>query len=248
MRQLGVSAALAVALALGLPSEGRAQGDEARYRITIAGLPIGTARLRVAIDETAYAVEADAGFRFLFWGGSGTARAHGAREGEALRPERYRVDYEGTRRPGGAEIAFADGDAVAFASFPEPPAEFVEGRIEIAPEHLAGVLDPLSALVIPVPDTADPETVCHRVLPVFNGFTRFDLTLAGAAGNGPEGLGCAARYRPVSGHRPDSRGVERMMRPDAFEIVLAPLGALAWAPSRIAVATRFGTVEVSRTD
>lgn len=248
MRRPGLHAALVVALAVGLPVAAQADTAEARYRVSVSGVTIGSARLRATIVETAYSVEAEARFRFLFWGGSGVAQATGAVVGDGLRPEWYRLDYEGTRRPGGAEIAFADGVAVTFASFPDPPDAVFEERIEIAPEHLVGVLDPLSALVIAAPDTAEPGTVCSRVLPVFNGFTRFDLALAGAAGNGPDGLACMAQYRPVSGHRPDSRGVRRMMRPGAFEITLAPLGRSVWAPSRIAVETRFGTVEIRRVD
>lgn len=251
LRPILTLAALA-AFGLGTVQPSAASGSTAdaaaRYRITLAGLAIGSAALRASTDGAVYAVEAEGEFRVLFWGGSGAVRARGTVRDGALQPAVYRLAYEGRRRPGGAEIAFADGVAVAFASFPDPPDEVFEGRVEIAPEHLKDVLDPLSALVIPASAEADPETICRRVLPVFNGFTRFDVALGGVAASGPDGVECAAQYRPVSGHRPDSRGVRRMQEPGAFSVTLAPLGDAFWAPDRIAVGTRLGTVEIVRVD
>lgn len=218
---------------------------DARYRLSIAGIPIGSAALSVSVNDGRYTIDGTADFGFLFWGGRGGARTEGLASPHSWTPVRYRLTYEGTRRPGGMEIDFENGKAVRFHSFPPPPDDVMEGRIALTDAHLRGVLDPLTALVVPAGPGADAESVCNRLLPVFSGFTRFDLELTGARDAEP-GIGCSARYVPVAGHRPDSRSVERMTQPGAFEIALAPLVTHAWAPTRVAVQTRFGMFEMIR--
>ena len=242
---LAVTAGLAAFTAgATVPPDSIARPD-ARYRLSIAGIPIGSAALSVSVQGGRYTIDGTADFGFLFWGGRGGARAEGLTSPQGWTPLRYRLAYEGTRRPGGMEIDFENGRAVRFHSFPPPPADVMEGRITVQDDHLKAVLDPLTALVVPVPPDTDADAVCQRLLPVFSGFTRFDLELTGAL-DVETGIGCSARYLPVSGHRPDSRSVERMTQPGAFEIALAPLANYAWAPSRVAIQTRFGTFEMIR--
>jgi hypothetical protein len=224
-------------------------GADAVYGLSIAGIPIGTAKLSVDIAGDRYVLDGAADVGFLFWGGVGKARALGAMQGGAMRPAQYRLAYEGVSRPGRVEIDFANGRAVRWERLPEPDGDWAEewarNRITVEDHHLAGVLDPLSALVIPMPADAEPSAVCRRLLPVFSGFTRFDLELTGTAA-AANGVGCTADYRPVAGHRPDSDSVERMSRPGAFEIALEPITSEAWGPARVAVQTRFGTFEMVR--
>lgn len=217
----------------------------ASYRLFIAGIPIGSAGLSVRVEGAHYVIDGTADFGFLFWGGRGGARAVGLANGGGWQPLTYRLAYEGIRRPGGMEIDFEGGKAVRVHSFPPPPEDVMQGRVELTDDHLRNVLDPLTALVVPASATAAPAEVCQRLLPVFSGFTRFDLALEGPRETQP-GLGCAARYVPVAGHRPDSSSVTRMTRPGAFEIALAPISDDAWAPARVAVDTRFGTFEMVR--
>lgn len=227
-----------------VPADG-ARTPDARYSLSIAGIPIGSATLSVAVDDGTYLIDGSADFGFLFWGGSGGARVEGVARDGVWRPTRYRLAYEGVRRPGGMEIDFEDGRAVRVHSFPPPPPDVMQGRVALTDTHLRDVLDPLTALVIPAPADADPETVCRRLLPVFSGFTRFDLELAGPR-VASSGAACRTRYVPVAGHRPDSRSVERMQKPGAFEVSLTAITPEAWGPARVAVETRFGTFEMVR--
>lgn len=216
------------------------------YDLTIAGIPIGDAHLSVDVGADAYAVTGEADFGFLFWGGVGAATSTGTLRDGALRPARYRLAYEGVTRPGSVDIEF-DGDrAVRWDRLPPMPAEFAEGRLPLRDEHLMGVLDPLSALVIPAPADIAPEALCRRVQPVFSGYTRFDLAFVAADAVQDGAVACRAQYRAVSGHRPDSRGVERMRDPGALQVSLAPVAPGVWGPARVAVATRFGTFEMTR--
>lgn len=243
MRRLAI-AALAVAAAAQPLSASRDGG--AQFDLSVAGVPIGEASLSVQTDGETYVVDGAAAFGFLFWGGSGSARAEGATVAGGLRPAAFDMRYRGVTRPGQVEIDFHDGRAVRWSSVPPPSPEFLAERVDVSEADLAGVLDPLSALVIPAAAVGSPEAACQRVLPVFNGVTRFDLALTGAARSAGGVVDCVARYRPVSGHRPGSAGVERLTAPDAVRVSLAPLDGRFWGPSRIAVATRFGTFEMVR--
>lgn len=234
-----------IAAATAGPTQATREG-RAAFDLTIAGIPIGDASLRVALREDRYVIDADADFGFLFWGGTGAARAEGGVVDGALRPSRYSLAYEGVTRPGRVDIEFDGARAVRWDREPPIPERFAEGRLPVTDAHLAGVLDPLSALVIPAPADVAPQALCRRVLPVFSGYTRFDLRLISARGVEDGAVACETRYAAVAGHREDSRGVRRMRRPDALRIALAPIAPGAWGPHRVAVSTRFGTLEVTR--
>lgn len=237
---------LACALAtLAAPLEAT-RGADAMFDLSVAGVTIGEASMSVLTTPGGYAVEGAADFGFLFWGGEGAAVAQGTQAGDRLAPALYELAYQGVRRPGRVEIAFEDGRAVRWDSAPPVPPEFAEGRVPVTEAHLAGVMDPLSALVIPAAAVSTPEAACRRVLPVFSGYTRFDLALEGAVRVADGSVDCAVSYRPVAGHRPGSPGVERVTQPGAIAVSLAPLREGFWGPSRVAVSTRFGTFEAVR--
>jgi hypothetical protein len=239
--------ALIAALAVvATPSSGARAPASAAYDLFIAGIPIGEAELRIEAADGRYRVEGAADFGFLFWGGEGVAVAEGAAGPDSLKPALYQLRYQGVSRPGAVEIAFENGRAVRWAREPEIPEEYREGRVPPGPEHLSGVLDPLSALVVPAAATASAESVCRRVLPVFSGYTRFDLSLEGAEALDGEAVACAVRYRPVAGHRADSRSVRRLSEPGAVALRLAPLADGFWGPDRVALETRFGLFELER--
>jgi hypothetical protein len=245
--------AFAALAALSASPTAATRAPGAAYDLSISGLSIGEATLAVSIDGARYAVDATADFGFLFWGGSGGARSEGRVEDGRLRPERYRLAYEGVRRPGSAEIDFEAGRAVRWSNEPQPEGDWAEGRTPVEPLHLSDVIDPLAALVAPLPADAAPAAVCARLAPVFSGLTRFDLELTGARAASdpaaPEGaVACETRYRPVAGHRPDSPGVARLQRPGAVSLTLAPIADGAWAPLRLALDTRFGPFVLSRRD
>lgn len=218
------------------------------YDLSIGGVPIGEARIGVVATDGAYAVDAGADVGFLFWGGAGSARAEGDAAGGALRPARYRLSYQGATRPGAVAIDFDDARAVRWESTPPPPPEYAEGRVAVTADHLAGVLDPLTALVIPAPADIAPAALCARVLPVFSGYTRFDLALSGGVVGADGAVACVVRYAPVAGHREGAEGVRRMTRPGAITLSLRPLAAGLWGPDRVGVSTRFGTFEMARRD
>jgi hypothetical protein len=240
---------LAVLLALGLaaPAADASRAPDARYAISVGGVPIGAATLRAQMQGARYEVEASADIGFLFWGGEGSARTYGAVREASLAPDMFTLAYQGVTKPGGAEIVFENGRATRFSRFPPTPPEYAENRVEVKPADLIGVSDPLSAFVIPAGRGVAPDALCRRVLAVFSGSTRFDIALEGARATLQGGaVACAARYRPISGHRADSEGVKRLTEPGAIEVSLSPLAPGLWGPQSIVVATRFGPLRVIR--
>lgn len=233
---------LCLALALAWPAAA-SRPEGVRFDLSVAGVPVGGATLAVSRSGDRYVALGSADVGFLFWGGQGGAEVEGAATADGLRPARYRLAYEGVTRPGTVAIDFEGGSAVRWERQPPIPPQYAEGRVEVEPRHLSGALDPLSALIAP---DAPPEALCDRALPVFSGYTRFDLVLDGVAAVEDGVVTCTARYVPVAGHRPDSNGVRRMTRPDALSVALSPIGDGLWGPHRVAVATRFGTFLAER--
>ena len=243
-RRPPVAAVLALGLAAAPVSASRDAG--VAYDLTIAGIPIGDAFLRVVTGEGRYRIEGSADFGFLFWGGEGVAVSEGRAASDGFAPESYRLAYQGVTRPGAVEIDFAEGRAARWDRRPEIPERYREGRVALGDDDLRAVLDPLSALVIPAPPDIPANALCGRVQPVFTGYTRFDLAFEGATALDGDAVDCAVRYEPVAGHRPDSGSVERFSEPGAFAVRLAPIGDGVWGPDRVAVKTRFGTLEMTR--
>ena len=73
---------------------------------------------------------------------------------------------------------------------------------------------------------------CNREIPIFDGYTRFDINLtyvgersAKAKGyDGPVAV-CAARYVPISGHRSERPATKFMAENKDLEVWLAPIGS-----------------------
>ena len=134
---------------------------------------------------------------------------------------------------------------------PFEPTSDEEARVPLRDTHRLGVIDPLSALVMPS-RSADPmdRANCERRLPVFDGTARFDVVLTysgvrqlkGEAGYTGNALVCTARYVPVAGHRPGRRAIKFMTENRDIDTSLVPVnGGKALIPYRISVKTMIGT-------
>ncbi len=122
-------------------------------------------------------------------------------------------------------------------------------------DHLKGVVDPASALVVPVGVEAanDPTNVCNRTYKVYDGETRFDMVLSYKTNKPVKTKGydgnayvCRLKYVPVAGHEHDQKNVKRMAKNGDMEIWLAPIGIndsgqAIFTAIRILVPTWIGT-------
>ncbi len=235
-------------------SAGSANATDLRvdYRITLAGLTLGSADLQAKFVGDRYDLRMNAqltGLAGLFTAsGRGGAVASGTLSGNRA----LTSGFSATGKSGGAErtvqIALASGNASEVKI--EPPFEPRPDRVPLEEVHKKGIIDPLSAVlaVAPVKGKPDDPANCNRTLPVFDGTQRFNVVMSfvetkrvqkpGYTGNV---LVCSARYTPVAGHRPQRWAVKYMQDNRDMAVWLAPVeGTRVLAPLRINVQTYFG--------
>ena len=132
----------------------------------------------------------------------------------------------------------------------QPPFDEKPDRVPLSEKDKQGVLDPVGAFIIPAPaDGPVSPAACNRTIPVFDGYTRFDVTLTyvgqrkvSAKGYSGPVVICAARYVPIAGHRRDRPATKFMAENKDIEVWLAPVGgANVLMPFRVSLRTMMGT-------
>ena len=139
-----------------------------------------------------------------------------------------------------------------------PPFEDKPDRVPLGPGDEKGVVDPVGAVIIPAPASGPivSPAACNRKIPIFDGYTRFDidLTYVGerrVTTKGYDGpvVVCAARYVPISGHRRDRPATKFMADNKDLEVWLAPIEHdHVLIPFRVSVRTMIGTTVVEATE
>lgn len=245
-------------LVLGAPPA-RAATVAVGYRITLAGLTLGTADLGGTFEGDRYTLSMSAqltGVAGLLSGsGRGAASATGAIVGSRLVP----TGFSATGRSGSAErtvrVAIYSGNAnrieinPPFQENPDLPP-----RVPLREGDKLGITDPLSAIVAVAAQRAKPDEAanCNRTVPVFDGTQRFDIVMSFAETKHIEKPGftgdvlvCDVRYVPVAGHRPERPSVKFMTDNRDMNVWLAPVeGSRVLVPIRISVKTMMGTTVV----
>ena len=131
----------------------------------------------------------------------------------------------------------------------EPPPE--ADRVPIAESDKIGVIDPLSAFLIPGPLDPMARVGCDRTLAMFDGRRRYDLALSFKRHDAVKGEGgaqkmvlvCQIRFTPMSGHRASSQFVKFLAEGRDIEVWLVPVtGTRILAPVRLAVASLIGNM------
>lgn len=245
--------AFAALAAAALPA--RADTVGVQYALSLAGLPIGTATLNGSFDRDAYKVDVRAkltGLAGMLTSGKGAGSSTGVLEKGKIEPSTYALISGGSSNTYTVRMALNAG-AVGDIEI-TPPLDPKADRVPVLDAHKKGVVDPVSALLMPVPAGAkllDP-TSCNRTIPVFDGAGRFDVTLSYSETKTVDVKGysgpvvvCSARYIPISGHRTGRKSTQFMAENRDMEAWLAPVeGARLLVPMRIAVRTMIGTTVI----
>ena len=243
-----------------LTSTAAAHADtwRATYSVSLLGLPIGTASTVGQFSRDSYRIDANAklsGFATIVSNSKGAASATGAIVAGRIMPATYAVTAANPSLTRTMRMSLA-GSAVTAVDI--SPFEDKPDRIPIRDQDKRGVVDPVGAFVITVPG-AEPlvgPAACNRTIPVFDGYTRFDVRLAyvgerhvKAAGyNGPVAV-CAVRYVPIAGHRPNRPGTKFMAENKNIELWLAPVeSARVLLPYRVSVRTMIGTTVIEASE
>ncbi|MEJ1160353.1 DUF3108 domain-containing protein [Prosthecomicrobium sp. N25] len=252
-------AGLAVVGALATLPGPAAAGDgqiSASYDITIGGIALAKGNLVVKVDKDAYTARVGyrtTGVAKVVSRATGEAMATGAIKGDKPAAATYQLDTNGERRPAHVVMGLANGTIKSLDQ--NPPLKDDPERVPVEAQHRQGVVDPLSAILMPLPrkgDAALGPAACDRTLPVFDGWTRYDVKLsfkaAGPiqkAGYAGPSITCAARWVPVAGHKPEKDSTKFMVDNKDIEVTLVPAadtGVLV--PVRVAVMTLTGLLVV----
>jgi hypothetical protein len=160
----------------------------------------------------------------------------------------FKIDS--TDDPVDIKMMIEDGNVTELAALP-PSGD----GVPINDAHRQGILDPLTAILIPAGDIGDGLTkeACERTLPVFDGRQRYDLKLAFkrldkvTANKGYAGpvVVCSLSYRPIAGHRVSTPFIKYLSESRETEIAFAPVaGARLLAPFRLLVANLLANLSV----
>lgn len=253
-RTLTLAAVLAAAQLL--PTAGTADTVKVRYSVALLGLTLGTAHLTGSVTPASYRIEAAArltGLASAMGKSSGAASASGAIANGRLAPATYATTAANSQETRTVRMAITGG-AVSGLEV-TPPFEDKPGRVPLTEAAKQNIVDPLGAVVMTVP-AGQPllgRAACDRAIPVFDGNTRFDVTLsfrevrhAKARGFDGDVVVCAARYTPLAGHRPDRKATKFMTENKDMQVWLAPVeGARVLLPFYISVATQIGTTTIT---
>ena len=258
MRSLARPAALALALGVAGLAPARATTFTADYGIYLAGLPIGEADVASTVEGERYKLELKAkltGLVGLFVNGRGAATSTGTVSNGRVVPAAFAVTSRNSSESRTVRMGLSSGNVAAVEIV--PPIEAHADRVPVADAHRRSVVDPVSALMMPMV-AGEPlsPAQCGRTIPVFDGASRFNVVLSFEAtrsvdkpGYKGDVLVCNARWVPISGHRPSRAAVKFMTENRNMSVWLAPIeGTRVLAPLRIAVETMVGmsVVEAQR--
>ena len=238
----------------------RAESIDAHYAVSLMGLRIGDLHASGSVQAQAYRMDVNAQLTGLAAMVSSVqlalASTGGINKKGTLLPATYATSAVTTSDTRTLRMALHGGNVRAVEI--SPPPEFRGDRVPVTEANKHNVLDPTSALIMPVPLKASlvGPAACARTLPVYDGYARFDIALnyvgerdiAIPGYSGPVTV-CSARYRPVSGHLVNSRSTAFMAQNNGIEVWLAPLAqAHVVVPLRVSMPTMTGQLDIEATD
>ncbi|WP_257098998.1 DUF3108 domain-containing protein [Pseudovibrio flavus] len=234
---------------------GKTNQVDGNYNISIAGITIGKGSMSLALRNNAYSAKVSmepAGIGTLFSTGTGAAEARGWISGSRILPSRYEMVSQASER--NFHVDLRQGSGHIRNELVRPRFKPSATRIKVTNKHRKNAMDPLSAALMPVVSRGDELSpdACNRTLPIYDGWTRFDIEMTykkmrEVSGNGYDGpvIVCKARWIPVAGHRPERKSVQLLARSNNMEVWLAPTGhKKVLIPYRISIPTGTGSLVV----
>ena len=251
-RKASMLAASALVLAISDPlaaEEGWPATVHAQYVLRYNGIGVGHLDVTSKTSARAYAVSGSGKVSILFgaitWAGSSSVTGVVA-EGAPL-PQSYAFDWRKNKKGGTVKLGFTGAKAASVAV--DPPSGDHPDTVPLKPEHMNGVLDPLSAVMMLT--RADARAPCDRRVNIFDGKQRYDIAftlkrhtrIAAAKAGGPSVIGfvCRAVYEPIAGHRNNDASRAYAANRDV-EVVMRPIpGTKLLIPSSVTIPTPWGT-------
>jgi hypothetical protein len=225
---------------------------EARYTASLAGIPLGSGTWVIDINADQYTAVASgrtSGLVKLISDGSGTSGSRGTLHGASVASVGYVSSTTSDKKADEVRMSLRGG--VVREVVAVPPLEPSPDRVPVTEAHRKGVVDPMSAALIPVAGKGEvvAPDACKRKLAVFDGRQRVDIDLVYKrmdqvkADKGYQGpvVVCTVLYNPVAGHRPERPAIKYLIAQRDMEMWLAPIaGTRVLVPFRFSVPTPFG--------
>jgi hypothetical protein len=260
IRGLALVAAMASAAAP-VCAGARAETMHANYRVSLIGLPLGAAIADGSVGESQYKVTLRVkltGLAALVSNLKMALESSGAYQGGAISPAGYATIASNSKETRTLRMAMSENTVRQVEISPWWDDSANPERVPLTDAHKRDVIDPLSAFIMPVPAGASPvgPGACNRRVPVFDGYTRFDVTLdyvgiRQVKTNGYSGpvTICSARYVPIAGHKPSNKATQFMAENKDMNVWLAPVPNLPIVvPYRVSLMTMAGTAVIEASE
>jgi hypothetical protein len=251
--QILAAAACGLAALVALGGSVHAQGRlEARYVVTLSGLPVGTGNWVIEIDDDKYTAAASGkttGLLRVFADGEGTSASHGAISHGNLVPASYASSITTDKKTEDLRITLAGGNVKDYAI--EPPSPPQPDRIPVTEAHRRGVVDPMSGSLNRMTGTGEMlgPAACNHTASIFDGRMRYDLKLAykrvetvkAEKGYSGRAVVCALHFVPIAGYVPQRKAIKYLVAQRDMETWLVPIaGTRVMVPFRVALPTPLG--------
>lgn len=237
-----------------IDGDARARADEVKalYDVSFMGIAIAKGSLALRVERGAYAAK-------LHISTAGLARVVSSEEsyvdakgylGRTMVPASYDLLSRG-KRVTQVEMSLSGGNVRGLKAVPQ--LAHLDNRVPVTYEAKRHVVDPLSAAIVPVSTGRIDAKVCDRTLPVFDGWTRYDIALS-YSGTEPvaipgfkgDAIRCDARWVPVAGHLEDSKSTAFMRDNRDISVWFVPIAdSKLVIPYKISVQTMRGRLMVT---
>jgi hypothetical protein len=248
-------AGLGIVVAAPASAQGQAQSGrlDARYSVTLGGVPIGKGAWVIDITDTQYTAAASgatSGLLRVLSTGQGQGASRGYIVGGNPVPASFAASVTTDKKTEEIRMTLASGDVKEFSIVPEVPPD--DERIPVTEAHKRGVSDPMTGSLVRVPGTGNPvgPQACQRTNQIFDGRMRYNLQFAYKrmeqvkAEKGYEGpaVVCSVTFVPLAGYVPHRATIKYLVAQREIEIWLAPIAATrVLVPFRISIPTPIGT-------
>jgi len=227
------------------------------YVMYVGGAQIGTLTLSATLERQRYQLETRINTEEVAGAteeATLTLFAAGSQEDAALKPQIFTSDYvNAAGLSSQLQITFNETGPASVLALPPP-----KRKPDLLSDfHKKGALDPVSALLAlsPLPSAAGTAAPCSAAVPVFDGWRRFDITVAyqgetnleaDEGYSGPTHK-CEGRLTPIAGYSSDA--MSRLKKePQEVEVWLAPLTSAGFlVPVRIIAPTPYGGAVIRST-
>jgi hypothetical protein len=222
---------------------------DATYKITLNGFDLGNFHFKSDVGRSRYTLDTDVQISALLgvfqW--RGVTHSTGIVKAKSPKPADFRFNYESSVRSGSVNMGFNQDGVESLSVLPTLPE--APDTVPLTRSHIAGVLDPLSAILVLT--HSDAPTPCGRKVPIFDGKQRFDIDLRFAREEPVEGrpgetaVVCRVKYIPIAGYRPTEE-TRQLASTNSIEIAfrLVPAAKLM-LPQSVTVPTAAGEARIN---